>query len=55
MAVKISGTTVIDDSRNITNILTATSNTAVITYLQDSSNRTLKILNAAGTVVWGSV
>lgn len=55
MAIKVLGTTVIDDSRNITNILTATANTAVVTYLQDSSNRTLKILDSTGTVVWGSV
>lgn len=58
MAIKINGTTVIDNSRNLTNILTATANTvsantASIATLQDSSGRTLQILDTANNIVWG--
>lgn len=54
MAIKINGTTVIDNSRNLVNVQTANVTTVIATTLQDDSGRTLRILDTANNVVWGS-
>jgi hypothetical protein len=55
MAIKISGTTIIDDSRVMSNIASANIvGTMKSAGLLDSSNRTLTIRNSANTVVWGN-
>lgn len=63
MAIKISGTTVIDNSRNISNVPTATittlnsttvnGTTVKTSSLKDGSDRVFTVKNAAGTIVWG--